>query len=117
MVRKNIQEGELNAASRVLKEDNKGVEIPTDLTFQKMAAMFPRRKDKDQPLPALNPTATKLSHFKPNDIIKSIEALQASGGLSILSIPQDGASIYLFIYLINYHANSYGRTFSPLQML
>ena len=82
-IRRKVQEGELNAATRILKEDEKGVETPTDELLQRMTAMFPRRKNREA-LPEANPTATRLTHFKPQDLLRGIMRLQGSGGPSHL---------------------------------
>ena len=70
-IRNKVQEGELNAASRILKEDEKGV----DELLQRMTAMFPRRQNREE-LPKANPTATRLTHFKPQDLLRGIMRLQ-----------------------------------------
>ena len=46
--------------------------------------MFPRRKDRQRTLPQANPAATRLTHFKPKDIMLGIMSMQGSGGPSQL---------------------------------
>ena len=62
MVGIKVKFGDLNCASRILDEKNKGVEAPSDQTFQRMSALFHRRKDKDMVLPVPDVTATRLTH-------------------------------------------------------
>ena len=83
-IRSKVQEGELNSATRILKDDTKSILPPTDEIFQRMTAMFPRRREKERRLPQPNPQDTKLTHFKANDIQKAIMTTQGSGGPSHL---------------------------------
>ena len=74
----------MNCASRLLDEKSKGVESPSDVTFQKMCSMFPRKKDKYIELPVPEVTAAQLTHFKPAYVMKAIQSSQGDGGISHL---------------------------------
>ena len=71
-------------AARILDEKNKGVETPSDETFQKIWAMFPPRKNKDLLLPVPEATAKRLTHFKPANVIKGNPKLSGRWGVSHL---------------------------------
>ena len=79
-----VQEGETNRAIRLLEKEPLGLEIPSVDTFNRMQALFPRRRNTSEP-PKPNTNETKLSHFRPQEIHAVINDLQGGGGPSHLS--------------------------------
>ena len=74
----------MNCATRMLNENDLGVEAPTNETFQRIKQMFPRRRQKQANLPTPDPRCTTLSHIKPRQVLKAVQTFQGSGGVSHL---------------------------------
>lgn len=83
-VRKQVQEGEINRASRTLADEASAVVPPTNEIFQQMSQMFPRAKDGSELLPVADSNATNLTHFNAKDIMNEVVKLQGAGGPSLV---------------------------------